>query len=62
MNYEFPDIDYRNDIYYIVMRLSLYIRLNKYKLSEDSINDMISLTIDLLDMLELYKNDKYYDY
>ena len=42
------------------MKLSYYIRKSK-KLSEDKINEMETLAIDLLNMLELYKQDKYYD-
>ena len=53
------DIDYINDIYYLVMRLSYYIRHNNKKISEATLDEMISLAIDLLGSLELYKNDKY---
>lgn len=56
----YPDIDYINELYWIIMKLSYYIRKSK-TLSEDRINEMETLTIDLLDMLELYKQDKYYD-
>ena len=56
----YPDIDYINELYWIIMKLSYYIRKSK-KLSEDKINEMETLAIDLLNMLELYKQDKYYD-
>lgn len=55
------DIDYINDIKWLIIRLSYHIRKAK-QLDESSIDEMLSLTIDLLEMLELYKNDKYYDY
>ena len=44
----------------LVAAALLYIRKSK-KLSEDKINEMETLAIDLLNMLELYKQDKYYD-
>ena len=53
------DIDYINDIYWIIIKLSHYIRHNNKKLNEPIIEEMLSLTIDLLQLLELYKNDKY---
>lgn len=53
------DVDYINDIYFLVMQLSYYIRYNKKKISEATLDEMISLAIDLLSSLELYKNDKY---
>ena len=56
----YPDIDYINELYWIIMKLSYYIR-NSKKLSENKIDEMESLTIDLLDLLEQYKQDKYYD-
>lgn len=57
----YPDIDYINDIKWLIIRLSYRIRKAK-QLDESSIDEMLSLTIDLLEMLELYKNDKYYNY
>ena len=54
----FPDIDYINDMYFSIMELSYYIRKAK-SLSELEIQNMISLTLDLLNILELYLNDKY---
>ena len=55
----YPDIDYINDMYNLIIRLSHYIRHSYNKIDEDSLEEMISLTIDLLKTLELYKNDKY---
>lgn len=55
------DIDYINDIKCLVLRLSYIIRHARH-LDESSIDEMLTLTIDLLQILELYKNDKYYDY
>lgn len=52
------DIDYINDIYWLVINLSHHIRKAK-KLDGSTIDEMISLTIDLLQILELYKDDKY---
>lgn len=57
----YPDIDYINELYFLIMKLSYYIRKSK-KLSEDKIDEMESLTIDLLNLLEQYKQDKYYDF
>ncbi len=56
MNY--PDVDYINDMYYLIMELSYHIRKTK-TMSEDELQFMMSLTIDLLTILELYLNDKY---
>ncbi len=56
MNY--PDIDYINDMYYLIMELSYHIRKTK-KMNESELQFMMSLTIDLLTILELYLNDKY---
>ena len=54
----YPDIDYINDIYFYVSELLSHIKKRKY-LNESSVNEMINLTIQLLDILELYLNDKY---
>ena len=54
----YPDIAYIRELQFYILELSYHIRKRK-KLDEDSINKMISLTISLLDMLELYLNDKY---
>lgn len=55
------DIDYINDMKYLILKLSYIIRHAKH-LDESSIDEMLTLTIDLLQILEFYKNDKYYDY
>lgn len=54
----YQDVDYINDMYYLIMDLSHRIRKAK-SFSESELQNMISLTIDLLTMLELYLNDKY---
>lgn len=55
----YPDIDYINEIKWLIRELSYAIRKAK-TLDEDSIIEMQSFTIDLLEILEQYKNDKYY--
>lgn len=57
----YTDIDYMNELYWIIMNLSYHIRKAK-KLNENKINELESLTIDLLNLLEQYKQDKYYDF
>lgn len=54
------DEDYINELYWIIRELSYYIRKSK-QLKESSINRMKTLTLELLDLLEQYKQDKYYD-
>ena len=54
----YPDIDYINEIYYYSFEILKKVK-PKRKLDEESINEMISLAISLLDILELYLNDKY---
>lgn len=56
---EYPDIDYINDILFYVSELSYRIRKRK-KLNEAIALEMISLTIQLMDILELYLDDKCY--
>lgn len=51
--------DYFNDTYWIIMNLSYNIRHNKANMSGDTLDEMISLTIDLLGLLEQYKDDQY---
>lgn len=58
---EYPDIDYINDMYYYIMELSHRIRKTQ-KLNEDLANEMISYTIDLLNILQQYLDDKYNNY
>ena len=55
----YPDIDYINEIYFYVHELSYRIRKTK-TLNEDSVNEMISLSIDLLNILQQYLDDKHY--
>lgn len=55
---EYPDIDYINELNWLISELSHRIRKRK-QLNEETIEEMISLVIDLLDMLQLYKHDKY---
>lgn len=57
----YPDIDYINDMYFYIIELSYHIRKTK-KLNEESVNEMISLTIDLLNILQQYLDDKYSNY
>lgn len=52
------DIDYINDIKWLILHLSYIIRKSK-NINEDSLNEMISFSIDLLQLLELYKSDKF---
>lgn len=56
---EYPDIDYINEMIFYISELSYHIRKRK-KLNESVVQEMISLTIQLMDILELYLNDKYY--
>lgn len=54
----YSDIDYINEILFYITEMSYRMRKRK-TLNEQDIAKMISLTIDLLDILELYQNDKY---
>ena len=58
---QITDIDYINELYWIIMQLSYNIRHVK-KLDEESINELETFSIDLLNLLEQYKQDKYYDF
>lgn len=58
---QLTDIDYINELYWIIMQLSYNIRHVK-KLDEESINELETFSIDLLNLLEQYKQDKYYDF
>ena len=58
---EYPDIDYINDMYYCIMELSYRIRKTQ-TLNEDLVNEMISYTINLLNILQQYSDDKYNNY
>ena len=55
---KYPDIDYINELKFYILELSYYVRKRK-KLDKRTIEKMMSLTIDLLQMLELYLDDKY---
>lgn len=55
---EYSDIDYINEIWFYIMELSHRIRKRK-RLNDAVIQEMINITIQLLDILELYLNDKY---
>ena len=57
----FPDTDYTNDMYYLIMELSYNIKHIK-KLNESKANELISYTIDLLNILQQYLDDLYLDY
>ena len=56
MGYE--DIDYIKEIYFYSFEIIKKTRSRK-NLNEDVVNEMISLALSLLDILELYLNDKY---
>lgn len=58
---QITDIDYINELYWIIMQLSYNIRHAK-ELDEKSINELETFSIDLLNLLEQYKQDKYYDF
>ncbi len=55
---EYPDIDYINEILYYVMELSHRIRKRK-NLNEEVVQELLTLNIQLMDILELYLSDKY---
>ncbi len=55
MNY--PDIDYINDMIFYITELSYRIRKRK-KLNESVVQEMITLTIQLMEILDLYLDDK----
>lgn len=55
---KYPDIDYINELKFYILELSYYVRKRK-NLDKRIIEKMMSLTIDLLQMLELYLDDKY---
>lgn len=54
----YQDIDYINEFIWLIKQLSYFVK-NTKQLSESSINEMQSFAIDLLELLEQYKNDKY---
>lgn len=55
---QYPDIDYINEILWIIQEISYHTRKRK-KLDEHTIEELLTLAIDLLEILELYRNDKY---
>ncbi len=55
---EYSDIDYINEILYYVMELSHRIRKRK-NLNEEVVQELLTLNIQLMDILELYLSDKY---
>ncbi len=55
---EYPDIDYINEILYYVMELSHRIRKRK-NLNEEVVQELLTLNIQLMNILELYLSDKY---
>ncbi len=55
---EYPDIDYINDMLFYISELSYHVRKRK-TLNEDIVQDLLTLTIQLMEILELYLNDKY---
>lgn len=54
----YPDIDYINEITFFVHEMSYIIRKRKH-LNYDCIQQMLNLTIDLLNILETYMDDHY---
>lgn len=54
---EYPDIDYINEMLFYVSELSYHIRKRK-TLNESVVQELLLLTIQLMDILELYLNDK----
>ena len=54
----YPDIDYINEIFFYSFEIFKKVRKRK-TLDEDVVNEMISLSISLLDILELFLSDKY---
>lgn len=56
---EYPDIDYINEMLFYINQLSYHLRKRK-TLNEELAHDLLYLTIQLMDMIELYLNDKCY--
>ncbi len=55
---EYSDIDYINEILYYVMELSYHIRKRK-TLNEEVVEELLTLNIQLMNILKNYLNDKY---
>lgn len=54
---EYSDIDYINDMLFYISELSYHVRKRK-TLNEDIVQDLFTLTIQLMEIFELYLNDK----
>lgn len=54
----YPDIDYINEILWIIQNISYHVR-NRKHLDEQIVEELLSYAINLIEILELYKNDKY---
>lgn len=54
----YPDIDYINEIVFYSFEIFKKVKKRK-ELNDEVVNEMISLTISLLDILELYLSDEY---
>lgn len=54
----YPDLDYINEILFYSFEIFKKVKKRK-TLNEDVVNEMISLAISLLDILELFLSDKY---
>lgn len=53
----YPDIDYINEIVFYSFEIFKKVKKRK-RLNDEVVNEMISLTISLLDILELYLSDE----
>ena len=53
----YPDIDYINEIAFYSFEIFKKVRKRK-QLNDEVVNEMISLAISLLDILELYLSDE----
>ena len=53
----YPDIDYINEIVFYSFEIFKKVRKRK-QLNDEVVNEMISLAISLLDILELYLSDE----
>ncbi len=51
---EYPDIDYINEIKWLLFRLSYHTRKRK-KFNEEITDEMYLLTMEIINILELYK-------
>ena len=53
----YPDIDYINEIYFYSFEILKKVKCRKH-LNEDIVNEMLCFTFHLLNLLELYLDDK----